>query len=116
MTTTNSELLTRDIKLLALSQRLKDARVEAVRLGDRTARLKGTPEFGRASDADEAAWKRYGEIEDQIAAIPATTIAGIVIKLRVVAMSAPTQGPLDVYETNIKSALADAERLAGRAI
>ena len=74
MTTTNSELLTRDIKLLALSQRLKDARVEAVRLSDRTARLKGTPEFGRASDANEAAWKRYGEIEDQIGATSATTI------------------------------------------
>jgi len=113
MTAKNSELLTRDIKLLALSQQLEDARVKAVRMGDKTARLKGTPEFGRAFDAEDAAWKRYGKIEDQIAAIPATTIAGIVIKLRIVAASVPTQDPLDVYETNIKSALADAERLAG---
>ena len=114
--TNSTELLTRDIKLLALSRQLEDARVKAVRLGDKTARLKGTPKFGRASDVEDAAWKCCGEIEDQIGATPATTIAGIVIKLRVVAMSVPTQGPLDVYETNIKSALADAERLAGRVL
>ena len=79
-------------------------------------RVKGTPEFSKALDLEFAASDRYDEIEDQIGAAPARTIEGIVIKLRVVATSLPTRGPLDAYETNIASALAAAERLAGDTI
>ncbi len=104
-----------DAELFALSRRLEEARANGERLAKELDQLKGTPEFSKAFDLESAAWKHHAEIERQIGETPATTINGIVIKLRIVATSVTLEGPYDVYETNIKSALADAERLAGRA-
>ncbi len=103
-----------DADLLALSRQLEEARANAIRLGDEMMLLKGAPEFRKAIDLESEAWKRHAEIEDQIGKTPAATIDGIVIKLRIVAMTVPTTGAETVYETNIVSALADAERLAAR--
>ena len=105
-----------DAELFALSRQLEDARANGERLARELDQLKGTPEFGKAFDLESEAWNRHAEIERQIGDTPATTINGIVIKLRIVATSVTLEGPYDVYETNIKSALADAERLAGRAL
>ncbi len=102
-----------DAELIALGRQLEEARANGEKLSKELDPLKGTAEFGKASDLESAAWERHAEIEEQIGATPATTIDGIIIKLRIVATSVPLQGPYNVYETNIKSALADAERLAG---
>ncbi len=58
------------------------------------------------------------DLERKIAATPATTHAGIGIKLRIGVDGFPPCDPgktRDTIDLNIESALADAERLAGRA-
>ncbi|MEE8607610.1 MAG: hypothetical protein V3S55_08400 [Nitrospiraceae bacterium] len=75
------------------------------------------PEEG--GDVPDPAIKHLDEIERKIAATPASTFVGIAIKLRI---GVDNLDPLDPGETrttdelNLESALADLERLAGRAI
>ena len=77
---------------------------------------------GREAESDrlhalvDKGWDQFAKMERKIAVIPAKTIAGIVIKLRVLAKTQlPNKGPYDQFELCLKNALADAERLAGRA-
>ena len=120
MTATNSELLTRDIKLLALSQRHKETFRQAERLQEiedelyphRDTRKR---EYTRARGRTEDEWSEVSEIERQIVATPANTFAGIAIKLSVAAIEIPK----DAHDRNdlaVLNALADAERLAGGVI
>ena len=82
MTANNTELLTRDIKLLALSQRYKEAFSQAERLQDAEDRLyphreTRKREYTRARGRTEDEWGEVNDIERQIVATPASTFAGI---------------------------------------
>ncbi len=120
MTAKNSELLTRDIKLLALSQRYKETFSQAERLQAAEDRLyphraDRKREYARASDRTGQEWGGVSEIERQIVATPANTFAGIAIKLRVAAAEIPKDAH-DLNDLAVLNALADAERLAGGVI
>ena len=114
-----TEPLTRDIKLLVLSQRHKETFRQAERLQEiedvlYPHRADQKAEYTRARDHREQEWGEVSEIESQIVATPANTFAGIAIKLRVAAIEIPKDAH-DPNDLAILGALADAERLAGRA-
>ena len=115
----NSELLTRDIKLLALSQRHKETFSQAERLQkveDELCPHRDTRkrEYAKASDRTTQERREVRRIESQIAATPANTFAGLVIKLRIATDGLSPEYPRDLEtdELNLMAALADAERLA----
>ena len=105
-----------DSKLLSLGRLFQErwaAMEELVKEQDQ-AMLNGTKaEEDRIDALVTKGWDDFAKIERQIAAIPAKAFAGIAIKLRVPAKNISNKGPYDPYELNTKSALADAERLAG---
>lgn len=55
------------------------------------------------------------DVEARIAALPATTFAALAVKLRIAASNLPSEGDCDGEQINLQSALADVERMAGRA-
>lgn len=109
-----------DIELLALGRLFQNrsAAMDQLVKEEDQATLNGTEaEQDRIAALVSKGWDDFAEIERQIAAIPAKTIAGIAIKLRVPAkVQVSTKGPYDPFELNLKNALADAERLAGGVI
>ena len=69
-------------------------------------------------DVSDEARERMSGLEQKIADTPAATYAGIGVKLLIAVDNFPPLGPGEARctdELNLESALADAERLAGRA-
>ena len=103
--------------------RLHQERFERVeRLQDVEDRLFPHRARDQAQDRIKQEWRAINEIEHQIATIPANTFAGLAIKLRIGTDNQPfrlysdlKEGDLSADEFNLMNALADAERLAGRA-
>ena len=80
-------------------------------------------EYTRARGRTEDEWDEVSRIENQIAATPANTFAGLVVKLRIGVSNQRFKVDLDFHEDqlsldelNLMAALADAERLAGGVI
>ncbi len=121
MTANNTELLTRDTKLLALWQRHKDCFVRADRLVKKQARIEDSGDkaaLAKLNGQQSRAWDDVHEVARQIAETPASTFAGLVIKLRIAADGLSPEYPRDLEtdELNLMAALADAERLAGNVL
>ncbi len=99
---------------------------ELLRLGDEHKTFLGEIDAGGHDDAKgdvlgEAVEHRVA-LEEQIAAIPANTFAGLAVKLRIGTGNQPfrlypdfQEDQLSADELNLMAALADAERLAGSA-
>ena len=86
------------------------------------AELNGGKHRNANGDVSAEATGRMEDIEHQIATIPANTFAGLAIKLRIGTDNQRFKTDLDFKEEelstdelNLMGALADAERLAGRA-
>ena len=128
MTATSPELLTRDLTLLALSQRhketLRQTRVlQRIEDGIYPHRETRKREYTRARGRTEDEWDEVSRIEREIAATPANTFAGLVVKLRIGVSNQRFKVDLDFTEDQLllderclMAALADAERLAGGVI
>ena len=117
-----------DSELLALWRRHQElwARVTLLqRAEDRLYPHRETRkrEYTRARDHTKRAWSEISVIEGQIATIPANSFAGLAIKLRIGTDNQRFKTDLNFHvdqlstdELNLMTALADAERLGGRAI
>ena len=121
MNAKNAELLTRDIKLLALWQRHKDCFARADRLVEKQPRIEDSGDEQALATLSARQSRALGDVHEvarQIAETPASTFAGLVIKLRIAAVGLSPEYPRDseTDELNLMAALADAERLAGDVI
>ena len=114
-----------DSELITLWQRYQETFSQAERLQEADDRIfphraDRKAEYARAWDRSKRGWSEVTEIEHQIATTPASTFAGLAIKLRIGTDNQRfktdlqfTEDQLSTDELNLMTALADAERLAG---
>ena len=117
-----------DMELIALWHRLQSRWGRMHVLRDAEERLHPhretrKREYAKAENRTSQVLGELDDIEHQIAAIPANTFAGLAIKLRIGTDNQIFRWALEFKveelstdELNLMTALADAERLAGRAL